>query len=66
MVRKKRPQSLEITVCFFVRRCTPTKFHTVIVRKIINHMSKFQGDRTKTHVLVATFVKATLFVQVQS
>ena len=52
--------------CFFVRQRTATKFYTVIVRKIINHMSKFQGDRKKTHVLVAIFVKATLFVKVQS
>ena len=52
--------------CFFVRQRTATKFYTVIVRKIINHMLKFQGDRVKTHVSVAIFVKATLFVKVQS
>merc|ERR1712112_151503 len=52
--------------CFFVRQRTATKFYTVIVREIINHMLKFQGDRVKTHVFVAIFVKATLFVKVQS
>ena len=52
--------------CFFVRQRTATKFYTVIVREVNNHMLKFQGDRVKTHVLVAIFVKATLFVKVQS
>ena len=46
----------------FVRQRTATKFNTVIVLKIINHMLKFQGDRVKTNVLVAIFVKASLFV----
>ena len=55
-----------ILYCFFVRLCTTTKFHTTIAFNNLNHVSKFEGNWLKTHILVVIFVKVSLFVKSQS
>ena len=62
----KKPPLKSILYCFFVRLCTTTKFHTTIAFNNLNHVSKFEGNWLKTHILVVIFVKVSLFVKSQS
>ena len=65
-VSKKKTPLKSILYCFFVNSYTTTTFYISIAFHNLNHVSKFEGNRLKTRVLVAILAKATLIVKSQS